>query len=193
MKKILLLLVLSIPLPACEDQCGSDVPRFFDVQNIQWQAERVSTSGLSGPVLRDGETVGRASLRLKFAVVVQYYSLQKATAGQAFACSPAPAGYQGTSERVDSLVVLSRYDYDAAHPAGRSLNDLLDLNEALSLQDVQITPRNIARPDGQPVQEIALRLKQAPTASAKQQFFVRYRQTNGEVYSAETPVFTIVP
>lgn len=193
MKRILLLLVLSIPLPACEDQCGNDVAKFFDVQNIQWQADKVSASGQSSSPLGNGESVSYLNLRLGFAVVASYYSLQKSANGQAFACSPAPGGYQGTSERVDSLVVFSRYDYDAAHPAGHSLNDLLALDETLSSRDIQITPRNIAKPDGQPVREISLRLKQAPTASSKQQFLVRYRQTNGEAYAAETPVLTIVP
>lgn len=193
MKRLFLILTLLIPLPGCEDQCGDDVAKFFDVQGIKWQADRVSLSGQTIGTLRSGETVDRASLQLRLAVVARYYSLQRTTAGQAFACTPAPLGYQGTSERVDSLVVLSRYDYDAAHPAGRPLNDLLKVDELLVLQGVQVTSRSIAKADGQPVQGLLLQLTQAPTASAQQQFIVRYRQTNGELYVAETPMITIVP
>lgn len=47
-----------------------------------------------------------------------------------WACSCEDPGYKGAKlEMLDTLVVTTLYDYDANHPAGSALNDLLRIND----------------------------------------------------------------
>jgi hypothetical protein len=89
-------------------------------------------------------------------------------------------------EVVDSLEVRSTNVYDAAHPAGSSLNDLL-VNQA-SGQVLPATPVRGAAPE---LNGLPLQLRQGPSQMGPQQFVLRYRLTNGETYTARTPVFEL--
>lgn len=164
------------------NSCGSEgVPAFFDVQGLGFNAIQ------QGRAVAAGESAVVTDLQLVVQLQERYYGQQPARSGwlpAAYACSPLDAGYKGSEEVLDSLVVRSAYAYDAAHPAGASLNDLLvDQGNSLPL------PPKPA-PNQMPYAPV-LRLRQAPSQAGLQQFVVRYRFTNGEVHTAKTPVFTL--
>lgn len=195
MKRLLSLLLLLFVAPAgavlesCTAKDGdcsiSFSETFFDVQGLTLAATRAT-----GQALTAGEALSAAELQLAVQLQVRYYSGQPVRTGwlpAAYACPPAPIpGYKGTTEVLDSLVVRSAYAYDAAHPAGTSLNDLL-----ISEHNGQPLPPVPAR-DTQPMLHAwPLRLRQGPSQAGPQQFVLRYRLTNGETYTARTPVFTL--
>jgi hypothetical protein len=188
MKKLVgaLLLLVIAPIGAVIEgcsTCGSEaVPSFFDVQGLTFDAIR------QGQAVAAGESVVADDVQLVVQLQARYYGLQPVFSGwlpAAYACEPSrTAGYKGSEEVLDSLVVRSTYAYDAAHPAGASLNDLL-----VDQSNSKTLPAKPA-PNQMPYAP-ALRLLSKPTQAGPQQFVVRCRFTNGEVYTARTPVFTL--
>ena len=101
---------------------------------------------------------------------------------------------------MDSVTIISRYDYDARHPAGTSLNDIVQVistvNSAVVSPGTPVTL--LSQGQGTPYSaEIwrvqGLKLTVSPAQAGPQQLRVRYHQTNGEVYEAETPLLTVLP
>ncbi|MBC6697758.1 hypothetical protein [Hymenobacter sp. BT190] len=173
-------------LPACadaDDACRYDaVPRFYRTQAVELSA----SSQRTGQPLTSNEPVAAADLLLAVQFQKAYYGNQPARHWQllpaAHACPPAPApGYLGTPQVLDSMVVRSRYAYDAQHPAGASLNDLL-----LETDTGQPLPARASRSA-----EPRLQLRVPPAVAGPQQFVVRYRFADGTMYSAQTPVLQL--
>ena len=196
MKKVLsLLLLLAIaPLGAALDgctedsyKCGASQPdKFYDLQGLTLAAIRPAT----GQAVAAGEEAAAADVLLEIQHQVRYYGTQPVRSGwlpAAYACPPTPyAGYKGTTEILDSLVVRSVFAYDAAHPAGAAINDLL-----LERETGKSLPPVPAPSTGPALFDVQLRFRQGPSQAGPQQFVVRYRLTNGETYTARTPVFTL--
>jgi len=194
MKKTLLLSLLLACAPAaallegCIDDGDCQVasaPRFFDVQGVTLAPLR---NAGNRPVAA-GDTVATSELRLVLQLQVRYYGSSPARAGwlpAAYACPPSPIpGYEGTTEELDSVTVRTAYAYDAAHPAGALLNDLLVADNTGGPLPVT-PPRDQPRPA-----DLALRLQQPPALAGPQQFVLRYRLRNGELYTSRTPVFVL--
>ncbi|MBF9142258.1 hypothetical protein [Hymenobacter properus] len=186
------LLVLALaPLAAAVEGCAEKYTCNVDSSLALFDVEGLSlTAQQRGQPVAAGESVVAADLRLVLEPQVRYYSQNKGPGTwlpAAVACPPAPMpGYKGTREILDSLVVRCVYAYDASHPAGAVANDLL-LQEANSQLLPAVPPRD-TQPDLYP---LGLRLRQAPAQPGQQQFVVRFRLTNGEFYTARTPVFTL--
>lgn len=100
----------------------------------------------------------------------------------AYACSPTRPAF---TEQLDSVVVRSRFDYDAQHPAGTPLNDLLDATSPYSSLTKPL-PAYLTEQQGRPDEQLNLRLRSGPTVAGRQQFVVRYRLRNGESYTAQS-------
>ncbi|WBA41929.1 hypothetical protein [Hymenobacter canadensis] len=190
-KHLSLLLLACSGLPAgalllsCADEeaCGYDnVPRYYSTQAV----ELAASSQRTGQVLAANEPVAAADLLLAVRLQKTYYGHQPSRRRHllpaAYACPPMPApGYLGTLQRLDSVVVRSRYAYDAQHPAGASLNDLLletGTGQPLSARASRST-------------EPQLQLRVPPAAAGAQQFVVRYRFADGTVYTAQTTVLQL--
>ena len=186
--RVLLILpgALLLGLPACTD-CGPFKQQYIDVNEALVVALRTTGAGSSPVVLSAGETVTAPSLRLDLRLFGPAYSTSPDRAGgfAALACEPADPQYK---ELVDSLRVSSRYAFDAAHPAGAALNDLIQNADGSNLASLLIAPRSAGALNGE-----RLKLTQPPTSAGPQQFRVRIHLTNGEVYTAETPVLSVIP
>ncbi|SHL69177.1 hypothetical protein [Hymenobacter psychrotolerans] len=188
MKKLLLALLISVGLPACET-CGPFKQEYYDIVGLQALLMRQTAAAVQ--VLTTGQRVSAADLQLQLRLDTQLYSAQPAPTGgfAAMACDYPSPSY---TESIDSLTVTSRYDYDAQHPAGSSLNDLVQLEDEygqqISLREWLVVPRQIGS-----FPNMVFRFRQAPAGSLVQQFRVRQHQTNGEVYTAETVAIEIQP
>ena len=195
MKKLLgtLLVVAFAPVWAVmegcadKDECRYDYSSlaYFDVEGLAFAVIH------RGQALAAGQSVAAAEISLAIQLQMRYYSQRPVPVPAtwlpaAYACPPAPlAGHKGTSEVLDSLVVRCVFAYDAAHPAGAVVNDLLTDENGRALPPA---PAPGTRPTGY---QQELRLRQAPAQAGPQQFALRYRLTNGETYTARTPVFTL--
>lgn len=191
MRKYLILAVLVLGMPACSllgTDCGRDRPAtYYDVQGIDISVTRQPTDK-PWEVMTANTAVASRELRLRVGLKERHYTVVPVSGfiSAAYACDPIPAGSLGSAERMDSLSITSLYDYDALHPAGTQLADLLiiDGRSPLPLPSRQ-TPL-------EPFRFAELSLRDAPAATGLQKFRVYYRQTNGEVYTAETVVITLL-
>ncbi|QNH61505.1 hypothetical protein [Hymenobacter sediminicola] len=189
-RKLLLGLLLLVPpagsvLLSCakDDECRiGDVARYYTITGLALAASRQTTGASPGP----NEPVPASDLLLAVQLQTTYYGYRPASSGgwlsAAYACPPTPApGYLGTKQPLDSVVIRSRFAYDAGHPAGASLNDLL----------LDIETGQEFSPRGNQAYAPRLRFMTPPAQAGPQQFWVRYRLGTGEVYTAETPVLQL--
>jgi hypothetical protein len=178
----LLSISLLLLLPACESACPSP-PTFVDVEGINLMHYSRQTG-----VLANGQVVRANDLMLRLELVERLYtaSLPRRGGFAAWAdCTPPEPTY---TEQVDSLLVTSRNDYDAQHPAGTSLNDLIRITHRggnVALQDFLTRPQGV-----ESITKQYLTVTAPPARSANQQFQVRIHLVNGEVY--KTAVSTII-
>lgn len=181
---LLLLSILCLGLPACEGgYCGG--ARYIDVEGVALTAYRdASTSVGEQQYVPSRELV----LRLSF-TERRYGGTRPRPGGFAALADCKPPTY---TEQVDSIRITSRYAYDAQHPVGAPLNDLLkteDFGGTLinpTLSQLLTSPENAESWEGRRFQ-----LSTPPAASGPQQFRVRLRLTNGETYDAETVVLNV--
>ncbi|SHL69149.1 hypothetical protein [Hymenobacter psychrotolerans] len=191
MTRKLLLGILLVALPAgsvvlsCtkDDECSiGDVARYYTVTGLTLAANRQTTGAPPGP----NEPVPATDLLLAVQLQTTCYGFQPVPSDgwlpAAYACPPTPApGYMGTKQPLDSVVIRSRFAYDAGHPAGASLNDLL----------LDIETGQEFSPRGNQTYAPRLRFKTSPAQAGAQQFRVRYRLGTGEVYTAESSVLQL--
>ncbi|NVO33519.1 hypothetical protein [Hymenobacter lapidiphilus] len=194
MKKYFLVVALVFGLPACgllgSDECGPvQGPTYYDVQGLSASLAR-QPAAAAAETLAPNATVARQEFRLRLRLQERYYAAAAVPGimGAAYACPPAaPSGLLGTAERADSLSITSAHPYDAAHPAGASLLDLL-----LDTADVAAQLPSPRQPQ-EPFRWVDFALRTPPAVAGPQRFRIYYRQTNGEVYRAETVTVTLLP
>jgi hypothetical protein len=195
----LLAVLTGLTLPACEllfgDRkyyCGGG-HQYRDVEGVELRAYQEPVGG-NAAALQTGQSVVANRLRL-------YVSLQE----RGYGAAPSRGGFVAWAdcispeytEEVDSVTIFSRYAYDARHPAGTSLNDIVQVvatvNSGVPSPGTPVTLLSQVQPpysaEAWTVQ--ALKLTVAPAQAGTQQFRLRYHQTNGEVYEAETPLLTV--
>ena len=183
---------------ACKKQCTNSCcnetfsASFYDVTGMVLVAlDQGRTPAL---VLPSGGAAAAGSLALQVRPNVRLYSWQapaRPAAGglfpAAYACLPPSPTF---TEQLDSLTIRSRFDYDARHPAGTSLNDLLVATDEYRRLPLPL-PDYLTQYPGQLAIQLELRLASAPAQPGRQQFVVRYRLRNGETYTALTPEFGV--
>lgn len=190
MKKYVAMAALVLGMPACGllgNECGRANPAtFYDVQGIE---AFVTRQPMDQPwaTVAPGGVVASRELRLRVGLKERHYSVAPVQGfiPAAYACSPVPAGSLGSAERMDSLSITSLYNYDALHPAGTPLTDLLSVDGRLPF------PAPSRRNPLEPFRFAEISLLAPPASPGLQRFRVYYRQTNGEVYTAETEVITL--
>ncbi|OGX86833.1 hypothetical protein BEN48_00240 [Hymenobacter glacialis] len=139
-------------------------------------------------VVAPNGTVASREFRLRIGLKERHYTVVPVSGfiSVAYACSPVPAGSLGSVERMDSLSITSLYNYDAQHPAGTPLTDLLVVDGRTRI------PVPSRQNPLEPFRFAEISLLNPPAATGPQQFRVYYRQTNGETYIAETDLITLV-
>lgn len=191
LKKLLLLGALTLVLPACNLLCGDccdlGPPGNYDITGTLLTALSTSNGG-NVLVVAPNAPVRSTELRLQLSLDTRVVAAHRPVGGSgvAYACSPRDPEF---TEQLDSLVITSRFDFDAQHPAGTSLNDVLttfDWSESLN----DYLRERAGRPD---IVLPLLKLRTVPAQAGPQQFRVFYRLTNGEEYTAEAVAVTIQP
>ncbi len=181
---------------------GELYPDMFDVTGLTCGTYRVtlrsdSTSG----ILRTSEpSLPYDSFALGvFARYEEYYSTHSYYGGYGILPGAGNYGYRipRSEEVIAGLVVFSNSAYDSAHPAGDSLNDLLDVfmlypaddgpyRTPFALTDF-LSEKRTAR------QRVVMTLRSPPAQAAEHEFTLVYRQTNGEVYTATARRIVVTP
>jgi hypothetical protein len=201
MKRIITLVVFTFLLPflgalSCDPLCNTK-PSFFHIGGVtlgNWELS--GTAFPDGKFVRQiqgGDTVSLSAHYMRAAFAVSYYTQRErvGTAGAAFAltCDDPPI----SKETYDTLYVITRNAWDRTHPAGDTINDLIDvqpwyINQASDTTFFRPLAQLETRANnGIAYESFALRINREPEfKSTLHAFKLVYRLQNGEEYTAET-------
>lgn len=98
----------------------------------------------------------------------------------AYACEPLPAGYKGTDEKIDKIIIKSINNFDSNHLAGDTLNDFFNYVEGTKIK-FSLNDYTKTFPIQAPM-DFGLQLNTKPKLNLKHKFIIEYYQTNGEYY-----------
>ncbi|RSK40864.1 hypothetical protein [Hymenobacter perfusus] len=193
MKRLLLFTSLVLGLPACgdllcADSCGCNpTPKVGNYDITGTTVTAIANAGSSATVLAAAGPVSRSEFALRFALATRMVAAHEHRAGwgAAYACSPVEPKF---TELVTAITVTSSSALDARHPAGSSLNDLLNVYEIVGNPVADgLLSDYVQRRAQQPALLLELRLATPAAANTgPQQFTVVYQLSNGETYTAET-------
>jgi hypothetical protein len=119
---------------------------------------------------------------------------------EAYACNRKQAGYKGTFDKVHSITIASKNDFDETHSAYMNMSDIVDIfayttsgafKEPIPLDEFNRTGPHEA------TKRFFLIIRRPARIDSKQQFVITYHMHTepGEasrVYEVETPVFNVV-
>ena len=204
MKKLVLSLFLLFPFNGCTS-CGlsnpsKDVKPYYDIQRFKaqpWQVTRLGNESYGTVVsvkqVPEAQPIIADSLVIALMGEVTYYGQNEQLRGgggwAAYACDPMPSGFKGTTEEVQEITVRCDQDFDAAHPAGSSLNVYFDYFAGSPYSNLRTGNLNefSKQLPVQAAREFMLKLMKAPDQkTGTYTFTVEYALTNGEVLTART-------
>ncbi|MEO0898391.1 MAG: hypothetical protein AAFY71_18400 [Bacteroidota bacterium] len=195
-KIILLISLLSgiLIVPSCViDSCTGvdfDAVRFFDVQDLEVFAfpkegwwERIEPTDTV-----DFDSLGGLYLDFLVSYTAQNSSWQMGfpLVNRAYACSFI-AGFDGSKdEQLESLAITSLDFWDIDHPAGSSLNDILQYKgNYLEEQDLALNDFIQAQTGFLQAEDMRLELLSHPLRAGSYRLKVNMTFTNGEAYEEE--------
>ena len=178
---------LLLVLPACDEtDCSSFPATFVDVEGVNLipYSRQISTL-LTGQVVRANDLLLRLELRER------QYSASRPSRGGFAAWADCSYPVPAYTEKIDSILVTSRSDYDAQHPAATALNDLIRITYRggdIALQDLLATPQGV-----EVIKNQHLTVTAPPARSGTQQFQVRIHLVGGEVQESTIATVDLQP
>lgn len=207
MRKILFLAFLISVVPVlvtgCCDSascCGEDLNPLPYYKITGWQSAivRVDTvtsggySNITETEITDSIAYYKAGIRLS--AQVNFYARVFSGESSLMACSPVPNGEKGSKETIASFQIVSASDFDAAHPAGSDLKDILTvrIKSYVDSNPPDSAPKLdeyiASKPN--PAMFYTLLFTKGPTASKKHVFTLNYSQSDGQRFTVTTPQLT---
>jgi hypothetical protein len=107
---------------------------------------------------------------------------------QAFACDCATPGYSGSVEKIKSITLTTKNDYNSTFKAGDTLNNIVSIG-GKSVQDFIL---DWNQNSGYGVARWEISMSQNPDAEAWQQLIVSVKY-GGNDYQSSTSVFRLIP
>lgn len=200
MKKLILLTAFALLLPvigflSC-NPCGS-TPDYFDVNGMQvsnWVVSRTQLpDGNYKRLPQEGEVVSFANhfVNVNFEVAFAQKEAGSGPPGAAFALS---CGNPVSREKIDTFFVITRNAWDAMHPVGDTINDLVETYNhfVMRYEDLAyFSPGSLygGSAQGRPLisTSFAFRVGREPAfKDVAHAFRLVFRFRNGETYSGET-------
>ncbi len=175
--------------------CGPFLGDYFDINGLEIVSYKVRGTNSVEPILSN-ETVSfsnLSSIALNFKV--DYLAAHNNSNSTSFfstlnACTCAQSGRLGSKkERLSNLSIITLNDFDTAHLANDTINDLFDYvtyNKKQDLNTFLATDTLFIKNTG-----LEFSLKTAPQINKQIKFKAIIKLSNGEVYIAENKQFTI--
>jgi hypothetical protein len=186
----ILLMIVFLPtlIQSC---CTEDLESYYDVTslNVKNIDSRLNTTPATTTrpaqnYYKEVDSVETNRYGLLVEPQIRYYSMSNSSTAL-YACSPDQGG-KGTKERIEDIQITSNRDFDEAHLAGSSLNDLFLLDYSSGAEEeteltefLQTSPRAMQY-------DFILILKRKPNKSFIHQFTIKYSHTDGETFEETT-------
>ena len=198
-------LFIGILIPSCDwintvDDCDCSGSRYFDVEGLQVDAFTDIDQGIlvtPAQQLRLSEFDG-----FYVDYLVDYHACLTPKAdfslslmNSAFACSCLP-GFDGSNtEELLDFTITTINDFDADHLAGSNIIDLFQYQGGFFEPDDQpLADFLVQEQSGKlTIEDMRLRLLEAPSLDSVLQIKVRMELSTGEVYEELSPAFVLLP
>jgi hypothetical protein len=195
---------IGILIPACDwsitDDCNCDGYRYFNVTDLE---VRTSVGQIEGE-----EVAPNQELRLEqfwgFYVdyLVDYHAQQQSKTdwslslmNSALACSCA-VGYEGSkNQELVTFTVKTVNDFDAEHPAGSLINDLLQYKGSSYFADDQPLEDflELEQQSKMSYEDMRLSINKAPTLDSLFQVEIVMELSTGERFEVQSTPFVLLP
>lgn len=194
---LILVLTTGFIFPSCDDDflidcdCSSIEPH-FNIKNLEIQ-NTIRNANWFQVDLNETDSIEFALYEgIKLDYIVDYHSsinLNFSLMNSAMACTCLERGYGGsTTEKIESLDIITLNDFDAEHLAGSKINDLLtlsffgrnNLDEKKTLNDFLAENTSFIE-----MEDILLTLEKSPELNPNFHVKVIFKLSTGEVYEAE--------
>lgn len=195
-----LFVLLSPLLYQCGDSfhCGGDASPFFDITALTAGNAAVEVEDAFYGIMRaealPGDTIGVTSnaYAIWITASANYYgAVRPDWGGTIWACSPSEPGYEGSKERVKTLIVTSNADFDAAHPPDSNLNEFFNIvpeSPTSYFKDSEEDLNTWLITSPMPAQQFLLRLKEnVQPETLLHQFQIYYEHEDGEIFEFTLP------
>lgn len=124
---LLAFFALAFGIPSCKP-CG-DIDEFFDVEQITISNHRIISPTLDEPFT--GDSILFDDYFIKCGFTVNYYSQNTPNynlMNSTYAISCISPGERGSSEGIDTVLVITQSDYDSTFLAGDTLSPIININ-----------------------------------------------------------------
>jgi hypothetical protein len=195
--------VMPVLVAGCCDSascCGEDLNPLPYYKITGWQSAIVQVdtvtnggySNITETQVTDSIPFYKAGIQLS--AQVNFYARVFSAGSSLLACSPVPNGEKGAKETITSFQIVSASDFDATHPAGSDLKDILTVR--IKSYVASLPPDSAPKLDDyiagkpNPAMFYTLLFTKGPTASKKHVFTLNYSQSDGQRFTVTTPQLT---
>jgi hypothetical protein len=185
-----LLFTVGFSFPGCICNCPKIQGKYFDIVGMRLMTYKQNGNYIQ--TVKEGEALNLAEYFIDAHFDLNYYGLHNQVKPEinfsfintAFACSCLNNGYMGTEEKRQELTVITLNDFDAAHLANDTINDLLKrvfVGDTTDLQTYLSKDEGIIHGGG-----YTLVLKKKPQLDKEVHLQVILKLDNGELYQSSS-------
>lgn len=170
--------------------CGNEgTPPYYSVEGYHAEIQRISvyhaSTGHYETTNTNDSIMAGTEFSIRLAAGLSYYGCNRGLSiGKLFACDPLSPGYKGTTDRIDSLLVVSNAAVNQQLPAGSSLNHLFDVG--IANQFVSSLNQWPGSTPAESPQYFDLLMTAPPDAGVVHQFTIRIWLAGGEIFESAT-------
>ena len=193
MRKLIYLIIISVLLNVYSCNKCRDSEKFFDIIGLN---VGVNLNEISAPLDTNlAVDFGKFYINLNFtkrlySEINYQENLPNLFFSPVYALDCADDGQKSSEETIESISIFSNNKFDSLGNLTDTLNKYFEISaNKLYYSTTNFEDLNtFIQTKSKAFTNITLRLKSNPTASLKHQFTIVYKQTNGETYTAKTPL-----
>jgi hypothetical protein len=189
MKKVFWIMAIAIALNIYSCCNCDEVKKYFDVNGFSAEGYKMGqTSKLDSTTKVNFEEyyIDLTFNKSYYSECKQQYDFSSLLFNNAYACKCAMDGSYGSTEKIDSIQIFSSYLFDSSMAVNENISKYFTVITNVGSQ-INLNEYTQSKPNPS-LFYLRLKLNTKPTSSLKHEFTIVYTQTNGETYSAKTPL-----
>lgn len=189
MKKVFWIFAVAIALNIYSCCNCNEVKKYFDVNGFSVKGYKMGQNGSldsTAKVNFEEYYIDLTFNKTYYSECKQQYDFSNLLFNNAYACKCAMDGSYGSTEKIDSIQIFSSHLFDSSMAVNESISKYFTVITNVGSQ-INLDKYTQTKPNPS-FFYLRLKLNTKPTASLKHQFTIIYKQTNGETYTAKTPL-----
>lgn len=193
MKKVFWIFTVAMALNIYSCCNCVEVKRYFDVNGFSAKGYKMGQTGSldsTAKVNFEEYYIDLTFNKTYYSECKQQFDFSNLLFTNAYACKCVMDGSYGTTEKIDSIQIFSSYLFDSSIGVNESISKYFTVITNVGSQ-INLNEYTQSKPNPS-LFYLRLKLNTKPTSSLKHQFTIVYKQTNGETYTAKTPLIEFV-